>query len=419
MDAQQQFGSNEPLKLHGPRRNPVTKCSPRAHQAPDPILFLMKTSRSPAPAGQPLVRPVVAALNAYVPGEQPRQPGLIKLNTNENPYPPSPKVLDAIRTAVDQRLRLYPNPTAQPLRDKLARLHKCQPQNVVIGNGCDELLALAVRALVEPRGGTGVAPGRSLVQYLAPSYSLYPVLAAAHNADANPVPLRTDFSLPHPDELQRSGWQRSAALTLVTTPNAPSGRGYTRRDLETLCQQVDGVMLLDETYADFAQEHALDLALRHPHVLVARTFSKAYSLCFQRIGYLVGPAPLIQAVDKIRDSYNVNGLGQVAALATLGDLTYYRRNFRKIIATRQRVAEALVRLGFGVLPSQANFLFVRPPTSTAEAWFHQLRQRKLLVRWFPAPITRDYLRISIGTDTEMDTLLNASRELIANGPPAE
>jgi histidinol-phosphate aminotransferase len=375
----------------------------------------MKSSLSPTPVAPAWIRPVVSALQAYVPGEQPRQPDLIKLNTNENPYPPSPKVLEAIRAAVDQRLRLYPNPTAQPLREKLARVHRCKPENIVVGNGCDELLALAVRAFVEPRGGRGSASGRTVVQYFTPSYSLYPVLAAAHDADSNPVPLLADYGLPPLDELRRSGWQPSGALTLVTTPNAPSGRGYARRELETLCQQTEGVVLLDETYADFAREQALDLALRYPHVLVARTFSKAYSLCFQRVGYLVGPAPLIEAVNKIRDSYNVNGLGQMAALATLSDLTYYRRNFRKIIATRQRTAEALARLGFGVLPSQANFLFVRPPTSTAEAWFTALRERNLLVRWFPAPATRDRLRISIGTDAEMDTLLEVARELVETG----
>jgi histidinol-phosphate aminotransferase len=415
MDAQQQFDSNEQLELDGPRRSPLHKGTSLADLEPDSSSLLMKKPRSSATADPTLIRPVVAALQPYVPGEQPHQHGLIKLNTNENPYPPSPKVLDAIRAAVDQRLRLYPNPTAQPLREKLARLHHCQPENIVIGNGCDELLALAIRAFVEPRSNAALTPGRSTVQYLSPSYSLYPVLAAAHNADTNPVPLRSDFGLPQPDELQQSGWQRSAALTLVTTPNAPSGRGYTRHDLEALCQQVDGAMLLDETYADFAHEHALDLALRHEHVLIARTFSKAYSLCFQRVGYLVGPAPLIQAVDKIRDSYNVNGLGQIAALATLDDLTYYRSQFRKIIATRQRIAKALVRLGFGVFPSQANFLFVHPPTATAETWFNQLRKRKLLVRWFPAPATRDHLRISIGTDDEMDTLLKALGDLLANG----
>jgi histidinol-phosphate aminotransferase len=163
---------------------------------------------------------------------------------------------------------------------------------------------------------------------------------------------------------------------------------------------------------DFAEEHALALALTYPHVIVSRTFSKAYSLCFQRVGYCVGHPILIEALHKIRDSYNVNGLGQVAAEATLEDLAYYRRNFRRVIATRKRVAARLAELGFKVCPSQANFLMVRPPRFPAERWLRRLRERKVLVRWFAAPEVRDFLRISIGTDAEMDTLLKAVRTIL-------
>jgi len=352
----------------------------------------------------PAIRPVVAALQAYVPGEQPKRRGLIKLNTNENPYPPAEKVLRAVRQAVDGRLRLYPNPTSQALRQALADLHHCAPENVLVGNGCDEILALAVRAFVEPLGSSRTEAACT-VQYLIPSYSLYPVLAAMHGARQRPIPLQPDYALPQPSALRRAGWKPSAALTLVTTPNAPSGRGYSRRDLESLCGLSRGVVLLDETYADFAAEAALDLALNHPHVLVARTFSKAYSLCFQRVGYVVGPPPLVAALDKIRDSYNVNGLGQVAALATLQSLPYYQRNFAKIIATRQRVTQALLQAGFDVLPSQTNFLFARPPGPEAEQWFLALRRRGILVRWFSDPTLKDRLRITIGTDSEMDRFL--------------
>ena len=183
-------------------------------------------------------------------------------------------------------------------------------------------------------------------------------------------------------------------------------------ELEKLCRAQRGVVVLDEAYVDFARENAMALALRHPHVIVARTFSKAYSLCFQRVGYFVGHAGLIAALQKIRDSYNVNGLGQIAALATLGDLPYYRRGFKRIIATRQRLSEALGKLGFTVLPSQANFIFARPPKHPAEAWLQKLRARKVLVRWFPHPETKDYLRITIGTDAEADALLRASRMVL-------
>jgi histidinol-phosphate aminotransferase len=341
---------------------------------------------------------------------------LIKLNTNENPYPPSPVVVRAIRGAADGRLRLYPNPTAQPLREWLAKLHGCRPENIIIGNGSDELLALAVRAFVEPkcgkRGG-GIAESKSTVQFFTPSYSLYPVLADIHGAVSNAVPLQADFGLPSLTQLRRGRrWEFRAALTLVTTPNAPGGRGYRRAELDTLCRAQRGVVVLDEAYVDFADEHALTLALKHPHVLVSRTFSKAYSLCFQRVGYFVGHPDLIAALDKIRDSYNVNGLGQVAALATLEDLPYYRRNFRRIVATRARVARELTALGFTVLPSQTNFLLARPPGRPAEEWLTSLRQCRVLVRWFSAPAVRDYLRVTVGSDREMNVFLASVRKIL-------
>jgi len=351
-----------------------------------------------------LIRPLVRKLHAYVPGEQPKIKGLIKLNTNENPYPPSPKVLAAIKAAVDGRLRLYPNPTSQALREKLAKFHRCSPENVIIGNGSDDLLALAVRTFVEP-GAT--------VQYFTPSYSLYPVLADSHGAQKNAVSLARDFSLPSLDLLERAkAWDFGAALTFLTTPNAPSGRGYSTAELEALCRRQRGVVVLDEAYVDFAEENALRLALAHPHVLVTRTFSKAYSLCFQRVGYGVGNPTLIGALDKLRDSYNVNGLGQIAALATLDDLGYYRKNFARIKATRARLSRQLAALGFDVLPSQTNFLLARPPRYPAEEWLEKLRARRILVRWFANPAVRDYLRITIGTEAEAKALVLAAEEIV-------
>jgi histidinol-phosphate aminotransferase len=371
------------------------------------------------PADLPnLIRPLVRYLQPYVPGEQPRIPGLVKLNTNENPYPPSAKVLDAVRAATDGRLRLYPNPTAEPLRRKLAQLHGCSPEQIIIGNGSDELLALAVRAFVEPavesiRLNRLKAQARSAVQYFTPSYSLYPVLADIHGALKNSVALNPDFSLPSMRELGLGRtWKFDAALTFITTPNAPSGRGFSTTELETLCRAHTGIVVLDEAYVDFAGEHALPLALRYPQVIVARTFSKAYSLCFQRVGYCVGHREAIGALQKIRDSYNVNGLGQVAAQATLEDLPYYRANFRKVIATRERLAGELTALGFDVCPSQSNFIFVRPPGFPAEEWLQKLRDRKILVRWWAHDDVRQHLRISIGTDTETESLLQAVKAIL-------
>ncbi len=359
-----------------------------------------------------LVRPLVRRLHPYVPGEQPKIKGLIKLNTNENPYPPSPKVLRAVRAAVDGRLRLYPNPTADRLRDKLAKLHRCRPENIIVGNGSDELLALAVRAFVEPAlGNTGKS--RALVQFFHPSYSLYPVLADIHGATRNPVPLKPDFDLPSVSELRRGGrWDFGAALSFVTTPNAPSGRGYATSTLAALCRVHRGLLVLDEAYVDFADENALALALKFAHVLVARTFSKAYSLCFQRVGYCVGHAELIAALHKIRDSYNVNGLGQIAAEATLDDLPYYRRNFRRIVGTREELSSELMRLGFDVLPSHTNFILVKPPRWPAQCWLEKLRARRILVRWFQQPETRDYLRITMGSPREAQALIGAAKAIL-------
>jgi len=337
--------------------------------------------------------------------------GLIKLNTNENPYPPAAQVLATIKKAIDGRLRLYPNPTAQPLRERLAELHGCRPENVIIGNGSDELLAMAVRAFVEPAGGNQ-SLGGSLVQFFTPSYSLYPVLTAVHGAQQNPVPLLDDFGFPPLNRPATNRLNTKAALTFITTPNAPSGRGYTATELNALCRALSGVVVLDEAYVDFAQENALELALRHRHVLVARTFSKAYSLCFQRVGYFVGHAQLIGALDKIRDSYNVNGLGQIGALATLDSLPYYCANFKKIIATREQLTRELVELGFHVFPSETNFILVRPLRFSAKEWLEKLRQRKILVRWFNHPEVRNYLRISIGTPEQTKTLVRAVRRIL-------
>jgi histidinol-phosphate aminotransferase len=253
---------------------------------------------------------------------------------------------------------------------------------------------------------------RNVVQYLTPSYSLYPVLADIHGAASNPVPLRPDFALPGIRELKRDGvWDFQAALTFVTTPNAPSGRGYQTVELDTLCRAQKGVVVLDEAYVDFARENALALALKLPHVMVARTFSKAYSLCFQRVGYCVGHPDLVAALQKIRDSYNVNGLGQVAAEATLGDLDHYRANFRRIIATREELSRELTKLGFRVFPSEANFILVQAPLFPAPTWLEKLRDRKILVRWFNQPVVRDYLRITIGTPAEAGALVRAVKSL--------
>jgi len=269
------------------------------------------------------------------------------------------------------------------------------------------------RADKAARPSNAKLPHETVVQYFVPSYSLYPVLADIHGTTKKPIRLHEDFGLPSVAELRRGeGWDFKAALTFVTTPNAPSGRGYSRADLEALCRAQQGVVVLDEAYVDFAPENSLELALKYPHVLVARTFSKAYSLCFQRVGYFVGHPELISALDKIRDSYNVNGLGQAAALATLDDLPYYRANFRKIIAVRDELTRQLAGLGFQVFPSHTNFILARPPRFSAKDWLQRLRERKVLVRWFDHAGVRDYLRITIGKADEAEALLRAVKRIL-------
>jgi len=362
---------------------------------------------------QRFICPLVRDLHPYVYGEQPKIKGLIKLNTNENPYPPSPKVLVTIKNATDERLRLYPSPTAEQLREKLARLHKCKPENIIVGNGSDELLALATRCFVNPNSNSKFQKSKSVVQFFTPSYSLYPVLAEIHGAAKNSVPLKSDFGLPPLEELKREKfWKLNAALTFITTPNAPSGCGYKTLELEKICHAQNGVVILDEAYVDFAEENAMKLAMKFPHVIVARTFSKAYSLCFQRVGYFVGNRELVSALHKIRDSYNVNGLGQIAAEATLDDLNYYRANFQKTISTREWLSRELTLFGFRVFPSQTNFILVQPPKFPAKLWLQKLRKQKILVRWFPFPEVKNYLRVTIGTKTETEALVKAVRAIL-------
>jgi histidinol-phosphate aminotransferase len=268
-------------------------------------------------------------------------------------------------------------------------------------------------SLNRPVGALPRMRSRASVQYFTRRIP-YPVLADIHGSYKTAQVLDPDFSIPTLSDLKRGKrWDRNAALTFITTPNAPSGRAYPTTQLGELCKAQRGVVVLDEAYVDFARENALALALKYPNVLVARTFSKAYSLCFQRIGYCVGSPELIEALQSIRDSYNVNGLGQIAALATLGDLGYYRARWKEIITTRSQLADELQALDFVVFPSQTNFLLVRPPKVEAEVWLSELRARKILVRWFSALEVRAYLRITVGTAEQAAALVKAAKAILA------
>jgi histidinol-phosphate aminotransferase len=351
------------------------------------------------------VRRQVERMSGYIPGEQPKLPGLIKLNTNENPYPPSPKVLEAMRAAIDDRLRLYPDPTSSGLRQKLGKMHGFDPEQIMIGNGCDDVLNLCVRAFCGEC---------EKLAYFWPSYSLYPVLANIQGATQVELPLDENFQIvAHPATLAKLA---GVKLVFITQPNAPSGVWLQKIELQRVIEEADGVVVIDEAYVDFAADNCLDFARDYDNVIVARTLSKAFSFAGMRVGWAAGNQQLIAALNKVKDSYNVSRLAQVGAEATLDDWAYFEQNVRKIKATRQRVIAKLEEWKFFVYPSQTNFVFARPPTQvsglTARQWFEQLREDKILVRWWDADRIRDFARVSIGTDEEMDKFLEISEKAI-------
>ncbi len=344
-----------------------------------------------------LIRASVRDLKAYVPGEQPQGRSVIKLNTNENPYPPSPAVVKALQEFNAESLRLYPNPVSAALRERIAELHNCGVDQVFAGNGSDEILALCTRAFVENNGSIG---------YFDPSYSLYPVLADIRDVSKRAVPLNGDFGWVTPPE-------DLCSLFFLTNPNAPTSMLFDKENVERFCASFRGVVLIDEAYVDFSRDDCMDLALRYENVLTMRTFSKSYSLAGSRVGYVVGDAALIEALMKVKDSYNLDGLSQCLALAALSDVEGMRANVTRIISERERLTDVLKEYDFAVCPSETNFLWVKPPDGfTAEGLFEALRKRDILIRYFPGEKTGTYVRITIGTQDEVDALLVALSDIM-------
>lgn len=340
-----------------------------------------------------LIRRNVESLTAYTPGQQPGRQKVVKLNTNENPYPPSPAVGRALASLDPGRLRLYPDPVSKRLRERIAHVHGCEVANVFAGNGSDEVLALCTRAFVEDDGAIG---------YFDPSYSLYPVLADIRNVAKRPVELGRDFEWKTPP-------RRDFALFFLTRPNAPTGILYPKEEVRRFCRSFPGVVVIDEAYVDFARDNCASLALELDNVLIARTFSKAFSLAGLRVGYAVGSKDLIHALLKLKDSYNLDGISQSLALAALSDLRYMRRNVAKIRKTRERLRRALIDGGHAVYPSDTNFLWMRPSGVSARRLYEHLARNRILIRYFPGDRTGDFVRITVGTDQEVDRLLDAIR----------
>lgn len=332
-------------------------------------------------------------MTGYVPGEQPRGNRIVKLNTNENPYPPAPGVAAALADFDSASLRRYSDPLALAVRERIATIHGCSVAQVFAGNGSDEILALATRAFAECDGTIG---------YFTPSYSLYPVLAEIRQAAQRPVALTSDY-----------GWQMpsgySASLFFLTNPNAPTSLLFDRDTISAFAKEFNGVVVIDEAYVDFAPRHCMALATAagNRNLIVMRTLSKSFSLAGIRFGYAVGPAPLIAALYKIKDSYNLNAITQALALAALNDLDYMQRNVARIIATRKRLTQALTSRHWRVRDSATNFIFAEPPGRNAAALFERLRADGIFIRYFPGATTGTSLRITIGTDEEIDTLIAA------------
>ena len=342
----------------------------------------------------------VRKLDPYTPGEQPKAKHVVKLNTNENPYPPSPQCADVLKAFDLDRLRRYPDPVFTALRARLAKIWKTVPERIFIGNGSDEVLTLVAKAFVEDSETIGS---------LDPSYSLYKTLAAIRNVPFIPTPLKDDFTWDGKIATQST----PLSLFLLTNPNAPTGTFTPAEVIASAAKRFKGVLLVDEAYADFAQTNCVPLATaaKNRNVIVMRTLSKSFSLAGLRLGYCIGPEDLIDALYKVKDSYNVDALAQAVALAALNDLKWMRANVAKVRRTRTRVAKELAHRGWDVPPSESNFLFVRPAHRPAAELFEALRAKNIFVRYFKGPRTGDRLRITIGTDAEMDTLLAALAQL--------
>ncbi len=341
------------------------------------------------------IRKNIAALEGYIPGEQPQGSKIIKLNTNENPYPPSPRVRTALRRAVNPSLRLYPEPLADSLRCLAADIYGVTPAHVLAGNGSDELLTIIARCIV----GRG-----DRVVYPVPNYTLYDILISIQEGERVRVPYPDDFSLPEEIDAEKG------VLTILCNPNSPSGTLTPLDRVERLARSVAGVLVVDEAYIDFAEDEessALPLIHRYPNLVVLRSFSKSFSLAGMRIGLAFASPELIEGMIKVKDSYNLSRLGLVAATAALEDLPWMRRNVARIQRTREKLTRAMKQLGFVVNPSQANFILARKKETEIGEVYKELKNRGILVRYFDVPGLQDALRITVGTPREIASLLGA------------
>lgn len=340
-------------------------------------------------------------LEPYVPGEQPKDKRYIKLNTNENPYPPSPKVLAAIKEAVNNRLRLYPDPNSDDLRAALAARFGLSSENIFIGNGSDEVLAFSFM--------TFFSPDRP-VMFADITYSFYKVYANLCSLQPNVIPLNEEFKLPVKTFCESSGG------VVIPNPNAPTGQGISIESIQKILEaDPDRVVIIDEAYVNFGGESVIPLIKEYPNLLVVQTLSKFGALAGIRVGFAFGDPELIRGLNRLKNSinsYTINRLALAGAKAAIEDDEYYRQMAERVIRTRENTVNSLAEIGFTIIPSEANFIFITHPQYDAESIFHQLRDKGILVRYFHQPRISNYLRVSIGSDEEMNAFIAAMKDLV-------
>ena len=341
----------------------------------------------------------IDALSAYVPGEQPPSDAkVIKLNTNENPYPPAPAALQVLRELDGELLRRYPHPMARAFREAASLALGVPADWILVGNGSDDLLTMIMRACAEP--------GRRVV-YPMPTYVLYRTLAQIQDAEVVEVPFHEDYSLPIEPLIKAQG-----AVTFIASPNSPSGTVASVELLDKLATQLSGILVVDEAYVDFADSNALELVKKYDNVIVLRTLSKGYSLAGLRLGFGIANPSLLEGLFKVKDSYNVDAIACAVGAAAIADQSYKENNAQKIKNSRTKMQEALQKLGFYVLPSQANFLLAQSPSGNAQSLYQTLKERGIFVRYFNQPRLADKLRITIGTPEQNEALLKVLAEIL-------
>lgn len=345
--------------------------------------------------------PALAGLDPYAPGEQPQNREYVKLNTNENPYPPSPRVLDALSRAQVERLNLYSDPTAAPLKRAIADAYGLRPENVFCGNGSDEVLGFSFLAFADETHPVTIPEV---------SYGFYQVFAQLFRVPPRVIPLNEDFTLP----VER--FAKADTMVVFANPNAPTGISLPLEDVERIVRENEGhIVLVDEAYVDFGGQTALGLLKAHPNLLIVRTFSKSRSLAGARLGYALANPPVIADLERVRNSfhpYNINRLSMLAGVEAMRDTAYFESCTQKIIAQREETARELRALGFTMTESAANFLFAAHPALTAREYYAALKERGVLVRCWDDANLKEHVRISIGTREQMRRLVLETRAIL-------